>query len=348
MARLDRRKGEFTTTLPALKKGTQLDILVEAMGRVNFDKSIHDRKGITEKVELVNGKNAETLKGWTVYNLPVDYEFVSSRNFQDMNSSAACGIEKNDESVPAYYRATFTLDKVADTFLNMESWGKGMVWVNGHAMGRFWEIGPQQTLYVPGCWLKKGENEIVVFDIVGPKEAKSEGLSEPLLDQLLVQKPLTHRNEGENLNLSGEKPVFTGSFKPGNGWQEVKFNKPVTGRYVCIEALNSQDGKDLACIAEMYFLDKDGSRLSREPWIVKYADSEDVAHVNRSADKTFDLQESTYWSTEKGSPYPHTIVIDLGASHALTGFQCLPRMESEVPGGIKDFKIYVKGENFKY
>ena len=61
----------------------------------------------------------------------------SPRNFQDMNSSAACGIEKNDESVPAYYRAAFTLDKVADTFLNMESWGKGMVWVNGHAMGRF-------------------------------------------------------------------------------------------------------------------------------------------------------------------------------------------------------------------
>ncbi len=82
--------------------------------------------------------------------------------------------------------------------------------------------------------------------------------------------------------------------------------------------------------------------------IVKYADSEDVAHVNRSADKTFDLQESTYWSTEKGSPYPHTIVIDLGASHAVTGFQCLPRMESEVSGSIKDFKIYVKGENFKY
>ena len=49
----------------------------------------------------------------------------------------------------------FTLDKVADTFLNMESWGKGMVWVNGHAMGRFWEIGPQQTLFMPGCWLKK-------------------------------------------------------------------------------------------------------------------------------------------------------------------------------------------------
>ena len=56
-------------------------------------------------------------------------------------------------------------------------------------MGRIWEIGPQQTLYMPGCWLKKGENEILVFDIIGPKEAKSEGLREPLLDRLLVQKP---------------------------------------------------------------------------------------------------------------------------------------------------------------
>ena len=145
------------------------------MGRVNFDKSIHDRKGITEKVELVNGKDIEALKNWTVYNFPVNYDFVADKNYQDMNSSAFCGIEKNDESVPAYYRATFTLDKVADTFFNMESWGKGMVWVNGHAMGRFWEIGPQQTLYMPGCWLKKGVNEIIVLDLKGPREATVTG-----------------------------------------------------------------------------------------------------------------------------------------------------------------------------
>ena len=61
LGRLDRRGGEQELTLPALKAGTQLDLLVEAMGRVNFDKSIHDRKGITEKVELVNGKNADTM-----------------------------------------------------------------------------------------------------------------------------------------------------------------------------------------------------------------------------------------------------------------------------------------------
>ena len=86
LARLDRRAGEQEVVLPALKAGTQLDLLVEAMGRVNFDKSIHDRKGITEKVELVNGKDIEALKNWTVYNFPVNYDFVADKNYQDMNS----------------------------------------------------------------------------------------------------------------------------------------------------------------------------------------------------------------------------------------------------------------------
>ena len=284
------------------------------------------------------------MKNWEVFNLEDTYEFYQGMNFQPIQSLT----DDKGQRIPGCYRGTFNVKKPSDTFLNFETWGKGLVYVNGHGLGRIWEIGPQQTLYVPGCWLKKGENEILVFDIVGPKEAKSEGLTEPLLDQLLVSKPLTHRNEGENLDLSAENPVKAGSFKPGNGWQEVKFDQPVKGRYVCIEALNAQDGKDLACIAEMYLLDANGERLSREPWLVKYADSEDVAHVNRSADKTFDLQESTYWSTERGKQYPHAVVIDLGAVHTLSAFQYLPRMESEVPGGIKDFRIYVKEEAFKY
>ena len=164
----------------------------------------------------------------------------------------------------------------------------------------------------------------------------------------MVKKPLTHRNEGEELDLSGEKAVLTASFKPGNGWQEFRFHRPAKGRYICFEALNAQDGKDLACIAEMYLLNEKGERLSREPWVVNYADSEDVAHMNCSADKIFDLQESTYWKTEKDARYPHSIVIDLGNVHTLTGIQYLPRMEGEVPGGIKDFKVYVKTEGFKY
>ncbi|WP_300811791.1 beta-galactosidase [uncultured Bacteroides sp.] len=348
IGKLDRRNGEKQLTLPACRKGARLDILVEAMGRINFGRAIKDYKGITSNVELTVDMNGYPfvcdLKNWEVFNIEDTYEFYKNMKFQPIQSLT----DENGQRIPGCYRATFQVKKPSDTFLNFETWGKGLVYVNGYALGRIWEIGPQQTLYVPGCWLKKGENEILVFDIVGPKEAKSEGLREPLLDQLLVQKPLTHREEGQNLDLSAEKPVLTGSFKPGNGWQEFKFGQPVSGRYLCLEALNAQDGKELACIAEMYVLNADGERLSREPWIVNYADSEDVSHVNRSADKIFDLQESTYWSTEAGSSYPHAIVIDLGATHSLSGIQYLPRMESEVPGGIKDFKVYVRTEPFKY
>ena len=157
-----------------------------------------------------------------------------------------------------------------------------------------------------------------------------------------------HRKERQNLNLAGEKPVAKGSFAPGNGWQEVKFDAPVSGRYVCIEALDAHDGKDIACIAECYLLDQNGERLSREPWTIAYADSEETNHGNRAGDKLYDLQESTYWSTVRGVKFPHSIVIDLGSVQTLTAFQYLPRMEKEVPGGIKNYRIYVKKDNFKY
>lgn len=346
IGKLDRRNGEKKLRLPACNKGAQLDILVEAMGRINFGRGIKDYKGITRNVEISMDVEDHPfvcdLKEWEIYNLEDTYEFYQQMKFQPIQSLR----DSLGQRIPGCYRATFQVKRPSDTFLNFETWGKGLVYVNGYALGRIWEIGPQQTLYVPGCWLKKGKNEILVFDIIGPKAAKSEGLSEPLLDRLLVSKPLTHRKEGEKLDLSGERPIFSGSFKPGNGWQEVRFEQPVTGRYICLEAINAQDNKNLACIAEMYVLNKDGERLSREPWVVEYADSEEVAHVNRSADKLFDLQESTYWSTTKGSLYPHSVVIDLGATHTLSGIQYLPRMESEVPGGIKDFKVYVKSESF--
>ncbi len=191
LGRLDRRRGENSLKLPALAAGTQLDILIEAMGRVNFDKAIHDRKGITEKVELLNESSTHELKNWQVYSFPVDYPFVKEKKY-------APG-KKLDG--PAYYRATFNLEEAGDVFLDMQTWGKGMVWVNGKAIGRFWEIGPQQTLFMPGCWLKKGENEIIVLDLLGPEKATIKGLDKPILDMLRAEAPMTHRKEGENLNL---------------------------------------------------------------------------------------------------------------------------------------------------
>ena len=349
IGKLDRRNGEKNIQLPSCNRGAQLDILVEAMGRINFGRAIKDFKGITDNVTVTEDKNGYPfvcdLKNWEVFNLEDAPEFYESLEYKPLGDFSA---GDNGRLPIGVYKGTFEVKgKPSDTFLNFETWGKGLVYVNGHPLGRIWEIGPQQTLYMPGCWLKKGTNEIMVFDIVGPKEAVSEGLAAPLLDNLQVQKPLTHRLEGENLQLAGLTPALSGTFKPGNGWQEVKLPAVAEGRYIAIEALNSIDGKDRAAIAEFYVLDENGERLSREPWTVDYADSEDVKSNNRSADKMFDLQESTYWSTKKGDPFPHAVVIDLGGEKKISAIQYLPRMESEVPGAIKDFRIFVSPVPFK-
>ena len=340
---INRMKGEAEKdiVLPPCPRNSRLDILVEAMGRVNFGWAIKDFKGITDKVTVTTDQDGYKfvcdLRNWEVFNIHDTYDTYAGMHFGPVPAAGA------DGRLPrGVYRATFQVKKPSDTFLNFRTWGKGLVYVNGHPMGRIWEIGPQQTLYMPGCWLKKGENEILVFDILGPKEAVSEGLSQPIIDELLVKKPQTHRKEGQSLDLAAEKPVLSGTFKPGNGWQQADFAAPVKGRYVCLEALNSINGKEIAAIAELYLLDGAGKRISRESWSVVFADSEDVKGVNRSADKVFDLQESTSWSTVAGAAFPHTVVLDLGATYTIGGIQYLPRMESDTPGAIKDFRVFVK------
>ena len=338
LGRLDRRRGQNSLVLPSLQKGTRLDILVEAMGRVNFDVAIHDRKGITNKVELLTETDKKELKNWEVYSFPVDYDFAESKKYAEG--------EKLD--APAYYRATFELDRVGDVFLDMQTWGKGMVWVNGKAMGRFWKIGPQQTLFMPGCWLKKGKNEIIVLDLLGPEKATVSGLKKPILDMLRAEAPATHRTKGQNLNLKGEKSVAVGELTAGNGWQEVKFGKTVAGRYFCLEALSAQDGKDNAAVAEFYLLDEYGKPLPRQHWKIEYADSESTSWGNFTADKIYDLQESTYWSTRDGDKYPHRFVINLGEDVKVSGFRYLPRAEESYPGMIKKYKAYVKSTPFNF
>lgn len=337
IGRLDRRKGQNTIKLPMLKKGAQLDILVEALGRVNFGEAIHDHKGITEKVELIDAEGAKELRNWEVYNLPTDYSFVKTNKFVK---------DTQVKTMPAYYRATFNLEKPGDVFMDMQTWGKGMVWVNGISIGRFWEIGPQQTLYMPRCWLKEGENEIIVLDLKGPVKNQVKGLSRPILDMLRAEESPLHRKAGESLDLTNEVPVFEGSFKPANGWQEISFGKALKTRYICLEALSAQDGGKEAAIAELYITGADGKPLSRQNWKIVYADSEDSRSGNRTADKVFDLQESTYWKTESKAEYPHQIVIDLGETKDIKGLRYLPRAEENSPGMIKDFKVYAKQQPF--
>ena len=141
--------------------------------------------------------------------------------------------------------------------------------------------------------------------------------------------------------MNSATSAHVGQLAAGNGWQMVRFDAPKTGRYLAIQALSTHEGKDVVSVAELYAVNADGARLSREPWTVKYADSEETKRGNNTAEKSFDLQESTYWRTERGAALPHLMVIDLGSEQTITGFDYLPRMEEGAPGSIKDYKIFV-------
>ena len=163
---LDRRLNQNALTITTTHANARLDILVENSGRVNFGPEIpHERAGITKQVSLAG----EVLKGWKIYPLPMDG--VSGLAYKAHGCEGAC-----------FYRGTFKADAQADTFLDTRGLGKGVVFLNGKALGRFWKIGPQGTLYVTGPWLKKGENEVVVFDLEGKGATRLGFLGRAVLD----------------------------------------------------------------------------------------------------------------------------------------------------------------------
>ncbi len=170
VAALDRRLNQDSVAIEIPAGKTTLDILVENGGRVNFRKELRtERKGITRGVTFA-GQN---LTGWDIYSLPMPT--MPSPKF-------AARTKADSIETPAFYRGSFTLTNVGDTFLDTRGWGKGTVWVNGHQLGRFWKIGPQQTIYVPAVWLRKGRNDVVVFDLVKPERTTLTGVTKPVYE----------------------------------------------------------------------------------------------------------------------------------------------------------------------
>jgi beta-galactosidase len=154
---LDRRLGERTIEIPATNNGMPvLDILVEGMGHINFAQEMIDRKGITDRVTLAG----MTLMNWQVYLLPLQDSWVAKLG------QSANGLPSDTARPGRIFRGTFTLDKPADTFIDMTGYRKGVVWVNGRNLGRYWDIGPQTRLYCPAAWLKAGVNEVRVLDLL--------------------------------------------------------------------------------------------------------------------------------------------------------------------------------------
>ncbi|XHR92819.1 beta-galactosidase [Mucilaginibacter sp. UC70_90] len=170
---LDRRKYQDSLMISLPKGKVTLDILVENLGRINFGPYLlKNEKGITEKVLFAGTE----LKNWKMYSLPFD-DISKVKTNPAIRKVAA-------NNTPLLKKVVFKVDKLADTYLDMSKWGKGIVWLNGHNLGRYWNCGPQQTLYVPVEWLKKGNNEITVLELIKPSENTLNAIDHPILDVL--------------------------------------------------------------------------------------------------------------------------------------------------------------------
>jgi beta-galactosidase GanA len=153
-SKIDRK---FSIESPGAKDG-MLDILVENMGRVNYGEIKGQRKGFQGEVS-VDGNKVET---WEHYPLEFNPEFI--KDIQDSNEWQKPA--KVSQTMPSLYRGSLRIEeKPEDTFLDMSEWTKGIVIVNGFVIGRYWNVGPQQTLYVPWPVLNKGANDIIVFEL---------------------------------------------------------------------------------------------------------------------------------------------------------------------------------------
>ena len=152
--------GKWETNLPKTDiENPELEIVVEGMGHINFAQFMIDRKGITDRVTL----NGMTLMDWKITPYAVDEKFIKDQqiNFKKpVTNNNYCN----------FFKGNFELKETGDTYFDLNNYSKGILYINGHNLGRYWNKGPQQKLYCPASWLKKGSNEILVFDLLQSQE----------------------------------------------------------------------------------------------------------------------------------------------------------------------------------
>ncbi|MGG5752100.1 beta-galactosidase [Zafaria sp. Z1313] len=151
----------YPLAVPA--EGLEIELVVESMGRVNYGRLTGERKGITGAIL----HERQEVHGWTMTPLPLP----ELPDLDAVRGSAAPG--RDVPATAAFHSFHFTADSPADTFLDTWGWGKGYAWVNGFCLGRYWNAGPHETLYVPSPVVRAGGNEVVLLelDAAGPAPA---------------------------------------------------------------------------------------------------------------------------------------------------------------------------------
>jgi beta-galactosidase len=157
---LERERHDETLPLRVPRAGATLEVLVENMGGVNYGPRIGAPKGLLGPVTF----NGTALHGWDIHRLPLTD--LSTVPFAPAGETAHV-------TVPAFHHGTFDVDTPADTFLSLPGWTKGQAWVNGFHLGRYWNRGPQRTLYVPAPVLRPGANELVLLELNATTAARA-------------------------------------------------------------------------------------------------------------------------------------------------------------------------------
>ena len=333
---MDTRYRRFKVDIPARSKPVTVDILLYTIARVNFGVEIHDRKGMHGPVRFTPaGGDTQQVENWEIRAIDFDADGVlPALKYKPGRAQGA-----------AFWRGSFDVARNGDTFLDMSSWGQGIVWINGRCLGRYWSIGPTQTMYLPGPWIKKGRNEIVVLDLTGPDRAQIAGLAKPILDLRRPERDLARPASTVKAKLDGVTPAHEGEFEEGSATQSVRFAKPVTGRHFCLESVNAFDGKDVAAVAEINLLDANGKTINQANWTIAYVSSEELGKEDGSALNAINGQNSDHWITAYSKApmpaHPHRLIIDLGKSVEVAGLRYTPRPGPETLGRIKRYRAYV-------
>ena len=331
----DRRFPKVSLNIKAADAPRSLEILVEPMGRYNFGHIMHEsRKGVIGKVTLGGAE----LTNWEMF--PVN---LNEDKRGGLAKIGPFGASSGRASSGAVYRYFVNL-KAQDTYLDMRDWKRGQVRVNGHWIGRYWSIGPTQTMYVPGCWLKEGKNEIVIIDVVGvePPDALT-FVTTPILGEMRPDTDYFSFQARPKLTEKLSGPVHEGEFANNTTRQDVRFKKPVRGRYFALESLNAWDGREYAACGEIDLVDGEGKNISHAKWSIAACDSEERLAEDGSAENLVDGQTANLWHTEwkaKSPNHPHYFVIDLGQEETVGGMNFTPR-QSNGAGRIRRYRAYV-------
>ena len=175
----DRENTDIVFTVP--EKGAELTLLVENCGRVNYGYELYDYKGIRGAVHV----DIEQAGGRFLYNFAMNTGFLTETLPLSDLSPLQYGSERAAAGLPCFYRASFRARAGVDTFLDMGGWTKGVVWINGFNLGRYWSVGPQRTLYVPGELLRE-ENVVEILELHEPNETASVRFaSKPIFEDMV-------------------------------------------------------------------------------------------------------------------------------------------------------------------